>query len=537
MDQFCAQADEQFRRCACSPRLEALRARERTISQTTGQLADFVDINIQAIEMTTGEVRAMATATAGELEAMRRDDQSQSATALQNITDVLTGARQHAALSTAGRLDIAGDISQIFSGNHDFIGVADISQLTGTRLFEQVHAQCIEIARPFCPNQNTLNMVVAAYGMAIEQDCNTVSVAIDTRQLDTMAAVRAVEREMQLARLDTFDAQNATDINECIAQVRRDITQTNVCGPGFVRCLDVTGQFLSASTGNPILSPNFYQLENLINLSHDTDDNHNAQFIIMLERHRAHADRGLSTCRLVADHVWEEFVRQALIEIRQAQIARVRNVRNECLDTLNTCFDENLQNLRDFSGMEEQVLLGSRVELSEALCRRHLDMCVNLYGQPNNLIAHMRSVGTTRIAEGCRGSLQGFVETICMPIGADAQVNGFPWGCRVHPAGLASIAIGDTMVGERTTLFTLLIEHARDHCMRPTYRDEDIPAQVFADVTQVWSDTVSRIRTQLRDTCTGAPHNGTWMPDAHQQSDPAQIPLGQDPPWGWCRRP
>ena len=505
MDQFCAQIDPEFRRCACSARLDSMRDRMRTLRQTTDSLQDFADLNIMAIELGAAEVTAMLTATAGETAGIgaRATDTSASASAIAGISDVLAGARSSgpAAAQVGGRLDIAGDVSQIWMST-DLIGGADIAQMTGARLFEQVHAQCIEIAREMCPNENTLNMVIAAYGMAIEQDCNAISASIDAGQFAAMDSIRMMEREMQLARLDNFDAQNATGINECIAQVRRDITSASACGPGFVHCLDITGRFLNRQTGLPILGPDLVELGQMIDLSGDilrTD--RNMPFIAMIESMRPMASRGLSTCQMIADNVWSEFTRQAIIEIYQGQQSRVRNVRAECLDILNTCFDENLQSLRDFSGLGDQVLLGARVELSEELCHNHLQMCNNLYGGQDVLIAHIQQIGTTRIAEGCLGSLSEFARLLCTPIGSLSHT--FPWGCRI-------LAPGSMHDDNPNSIFRRLENHARDNCVRPSERDSALPVQVLADISEVLSGITTQLQTQLMQECESPAWGGRW---------------------------
>jgi len=532
MDQFCSQINAQFRRCACSPRLENLRAMERSLMQTGSALQSFADLNITAIRLSGAEVTAITSATAGEQAAGQNRDMSPAAQALAGITDVLNNART-TAMATGGTLDIGGSASRIWMDS-DMIGGADIANLSGKALYDQVHAQCAELSMQFCQRPAILQMVVSAYGMLIEQDCNAVLATLDDKNLSAQQATRRTERAMGVARLETHLAHNSTEINECIAQVRRDITDPSACGPNFVHCLDTTGMYLNIRTGAPIYSPNFYRLKNLISLTGDPLlNNQNNSFLSLLERNRPSAQRGLDTCRMVAEDVWTEFKRQTLVEIYQGHQSRIMQVRAECLDTLNQCFDEQLQNLRDFTNFAEQKLAGMRIELSEELCHRHLTTCSNLYGGGEQGLAQlrtlMRGIGTSRIADACQQSLQTFARTMCTPHAGNINNihNEYPWDCRMlAPGGMAETikaegtADGMNDTQGNLTIFGHLYNHALDYCARPSEAqpiDFAMPAKVLADIGEVFDDLTARMRQQLRTTCED-PHfiaPGIWRnPDS-----------------------
>ena len=128
-----------------------------------------------------------------------------------------------------------------------------------------------------------------------------------------------------------------------------------------------------------------------------------------LNRKRTFAERGLETCRDLSDEVWDEFMRQAITEIYQGQQERIRQVKNECLDVVNQCYDIQSQSLKDFSNVKEQLLLGSRLELSEEMCQEKLYACANLYGGGTNgmneLINAMGTITDQQIAQQCQNTL------------------------------------------------------------------------------------------------------------------------------------
>ena len=437
MDQFCSTANDAYRRCICSLKLSEIQSRERALSNASDQLSDFHSLNMAVIDKTAAEVAAMTTATTGEYTQSVTADKSASNAQLAGISEVLSKTKNKS-LSTQGTLDIAGNINEIWATS-DLAGGTNIANLTGEALYNAVHAQCSQMVIDKCPDQSTQTMVVSAYGMYIENDCSMLINDLDKKLTNANATIRKSEREMNLARLENYNAHNSTSINDCIAQVRADITADTACGTDYIHCLDITGRYLNIETGEPIYSPNFYQLESMISLSDDILTNETNRLLVAeLNRMRNYAARGLDTCRDIADAVWDEFMRQAITEIYQGQQERIRNVKNECLDVVNQCYDEQSQSLKDFSNVKEQLLLGSRLELSEQMCREKLETCSNLYGGGSHgmaeLITAMHNITSQQIAKECLATLQDYAHDLCA-VPSNDNLHSYPFAGRVHAPG------------------------------------------------------------------------------------------------------
>lgn len=434
MDQFCATANDAYRRCVCSSKLSEIQSRERALSRASDQLQDFNDLNINVINKTAQEVNAMLSATDGESAQENTIDTSDSAKQLSGISAVLSKTKKHS-LSTQGTLDIAGDINTIWSTT-TLTGGSTIANLTGEPLYNAVHAQCSEMVMERCGQQSTLDMIVSAYGMYIENDCSAIINSLDKKLTAANETIRDTERKMNEARLENYNAHNSKSINDCIAQVRIDITSDSACGTNYVHCLDVTGRYLNYNTGEPIYTPDFYRLSSQISLYGDVLTNETNRLIVAnLNNKREYAKRGLDTCRDLADEVWDEFMRQAITEIYQEQHERIRQVKNECLEVVNVCYDEQSQSLKDFSNVDEQLLLGARLELSEQLCKEKLDTCSNLYGDGSNgmqeLLTAMHNITDAKIAKQCVETLQKYAQDLCAVPGNDT-LHAYPYGCRTY---------------------------------------------------------------------------------------------------------
>lgn len=449
MDQFCATQNETYRRCVCSSKLKDIQNTETLLSQTANNLKDFEDLNIDSISKTSNEVQAMLSATEGE--SAIKIDKSESSTTLQNISNVLNSSKQQS-LSTQGKLDIAGDIKAVWSTT-SLIGGADIANLTGEALFNAVHTQCAELVTASCASSD-LKMVSSAYGMYIENDCAVLENNINAKKTAANATIRSTRHKMQDARLENYDSHNSLNVTDCIANVRKDIISDTACGNGYIHCLDFSGKYLNITTGEPIYSPEFYQIENQISLSGDVlKESENATFITMLNKKRPFAETNLSLCQDNADEVWNEFLRQALVEIYQAQQARVKSVKDECLEVVNKCYTKQSESLQNFSGNDTQISKAITIELTEEMCKEKLDTCSNLYGGGsaglNTLIATMTGINDLTIEQSCSDLLNAFALNICAVEGSDSA-HSYPYGCRKYNIGESRYArvklCNDTLV-------------------------------------------------------------------------------------------
>jgi len=439
MDQFCANQNDTYRRCVCSSRLQQIQDQEKLLSQTSTSLQDFHDFNIDAISKTAAEVKAMQTASAGEQGI--KEDKSNSATTLKNIKSVLANSKQ-SALSTGGTLDIAGDIKSIWKTT-DLIRGYDIATLSGEALYNAVNSQCSAIVSEQC-SASDLKMIASAYGMYIENDCELLATNVKNKTTNANAAIRTSRHEMQDARLENYDAHNALSINDCIAKVRQDITADTACGTNYVHCLDITGKYLNITTGEPIYSTDFYQLENQLSLSGDVLKNSkNSAFVNALNKKQKFAQISLDACRDVSSNVWDEFLRQALVEIYQGQQGRVQNVKKECLQVVNQCYLNKSEILKDFADDASTIASRQTLELSEELCADKLNTCSNLYGGgPEGLdllVSTMAKITDTTIAQECPVLLKQYAEEICA-VPTNDTLHSYPYGCRTYVPGDAMYA-------------------------------------------------------------------------------------------------
>ena len=478
MDQFCANANDTYRRCICSARYDEFRNTENAIDQALTLLAQFQDNNLNAVGLSAAEVNAMYSATEGE-NAIKKDT-SAAGQMLAEINDLLSGRSSSSGVENANATVSAGVLSIDFTSDMDDIwgdsgssifdtdtGV-DLAALTGQELYAEAARQCLEVVADSCENDAVLTMARSAYGIMVTQDCNLYERNINAQKENLEQTVRTAEKYLREARLEEYQSHNSADVNECITNVRNAILTDVACGPNYEKCMDPTGAYINSTTGEPIYSPRLFQLENLIGLSGTVGDvlADNQDFDDFLDEKRIYAQTALDSCRDIADTVWTEFKRQALIEIAQAQDEKLEEVKMSCVSTVAECYDTQSGALRDFDTTTAQYSGAISAAAARQMCQDQVIACASLYGNTEGcefdsnghittgstnggsnvygginssatgmasercgltaLLAFVDTVDTQRINEGCETAVENYLTELCTPTTGD---KGYPWGC------------------------------------------------------------------------------------------------------------
>ena len=473
MDQFCANANDTYRRCVCSGRYNEFRDTESAIDQALGLLAQFENNNLTAVNLSAEEVNAMYSATEGE-QAIKNDT-SGAAELLSEISDLLSGNSRSSSSSTSSSgnsstslgilsVDFTSDMDDIWSNtggsslfdNQDSV---DLSTLVGQDLYSEASRQCLELVEESCENDAVLTMARSAYSIMITQDCNLYEKNIDKQRESLENTIRTAEKYLREARLEEYRSHNSADVNECLGNVRTAILADVACGPNYEKCLDYSGAYFNSTTGEPIYSPRLFQANELILLPGITDNNtagdiigSNPEFNAFLDGKRMFAESALDTCRDISDIVWEEFKRQAIIEIAQAQDEKIEEVKMSCVDTMAQCYDTQTGALQDMDTTTAQYSGAISAYAARSMCADQVIACASLYGDtegcefdgngrltagnsPNandrcgltELLKFVDSVDTVRIAEGCETAIDNYLTDLCTP---ETGEIGYPWKCR-----------------------------------------------------------------------------------------------------------
>ncbi len=541
MDQFCAGSNESYRRCYCSNTFRDFRDKEDALDAATTLLAQFENNNLNAVTLSAEEVNAMYTATAGE--AAIKNDTSGAAALLSDIGDLLSGKKKasdtrNTLTSLSGlSVDFSTDLGDIWGGGSatslfNDSSVADLSTMEGVELYNNAHNQCMQLVGASCDAGAVRNMAKSAYIILITQDCNAYQKKIDAKAEQVKSTVRTAEKYLREARLEEYRSHNSADVNECLDKVEAALTQPTACGTDYVKCLDYSGVYINTTSGEPIYSPRLFELNGIIILDGSSDVlTQNPQFNQFLDSKRVYAKTALESCRDLADTVWTEFKRNALIKISQAQDEKIEEVKMSCVSTMKDCYDTQSGALKSFDDTTAQASGALAARASSAMCADKVEACAALYRTGSEakcqvdtttnriknasacglgaLINFVDTVDEVRVAEGCGTAVENYLKQICTPSTGD---EGYPWNCRLREFG--SINEGKnwdkTNVSNDMTLAQMVVNYAIENCIGNDATS--LPAsesRIQADIVRQFSGLQEELEGVLSEKCTE--QDGFWF--------------------------
>ena len=527
MDQFCAAANDTYRRCFCSERFTEFRDTELALDEAKVLLQKFEDNNLNAVDKTAAEVNAMYTATVGE--AAIKNDVSGAQSILNEIGDLLSGKKKPGQKEESESMDLAsldftvnvddiwGSSNSLFNVNEDNTSIAD---LEGKALFNSARKQCLELTKDSCNSDAVLNMSISSYDIMITQDCNLYEKKIDSQREAVMKTVRQAEKILREARLEEYRAHNSADVNECITKVKAALLQDTACGEDYKRCLDYSGAYINQTTGEPIYSPRLFEMNKLIELEGATGNldvlGQNKAFNEFLDSKRVFAEKALDSCRDIADTAWTEFKRSALLEIAQAQDEKIEEVKNSCVETMKECYDTQSGSLKSFDNTQSQYTGALAASAARAMCADKVTACAALYS--NNatdckfdgngkftgkdqsacgltaLINFVSTVDNIKMNEGCAEALTNYVtKDLCVPLSGEAD-RAYPWGCRNMT---------------QSDLRRSIEARADEYCVNFEIENNKYTGSDAVTVTNLIADVEAELALMFSDECTKM--GGIWM--------------------------
>ena len=256
--------------------------------------------------------------------------------------------------------------------------------------------------------------------MAIEQDCNTVQTALESKQKDLRAAVRESGAMLDLARIENRNKHNSDNMATCIGNVEAAVLSEEVCGANYHKCLD-NGEFIDVTTGAPIAGvARFYELQDILKFNPNKDnidqklaqnpDNRN--FVKNFEsKTKKFAEPALDKCTEIADTVWAEYLDKALLDIYYAQKSKVQTIKTGCLDFISSCYDDRetaitaaMAELID--GTTEISLLPDKIVLTREMCNNYIESCNNMFDNTNIIAEYIDHQTDTDTTAACRAVVQ-----------------------------------------------------------------------------------------------------------------------------------
>lgn len=349
MDEFCANKDAQLKRCACSARVNEFDTTKKQLANVEDKLMEFSQ-RLLTVNLDKEDAAAINIATEGET-AFDIKDKSESKKMLDSIAKKLNTSfddsnfnQDLAAISLSLNMDAAFD-------NVDSLAGASTTTKAGTALYTAALPVCREMAAEVCTPQD-LSIVESGYQMTIEQDCNTVSKSYQTQVDKAREQVLESSALLDMSRLDIHQKRNSDDILTCKSKMLEMLTDTTVCGTDLIKCLDTTGRYIDPSTGEAFLTVNLIDLNKLIVRPTGGDTwaktTGNEKFVSYLNSKKKFLEPAMEKCQDIADTVWDNFMEDALGQIKLAQDKKLEEVRQSCTTLTTQCLADTAESIEEF---------------------------------------------------------------------------------------------------------------------------------------------------------------------------------------------
>lgn len=379
MDEFCANKDSQLKRCACSSRINEFDGTKKNLANVDEKLLDFSQ-RLLTVNMDKEDAEALYKPTEGEL-AYATEDTSASKKMLDEIAKKLNTSFNDSnfdqnlnAISLSLNMDSAFDTVDSMAG-------ASTTTKSGTDLYVSALPVCREMAMEVCSSDD-LSIAESSYQMAIEKDCNTVKKSYQTQVDQAREQVFESGALLDMSRLDIYQKRNSDDILTCKRKMLDMLTDSTVCGTDMGKCLDTTGRYIDPTTGTAFLTTELANLATLISRP-DTGQTWrtapgNDRFVTFLNSKKKFLEPAMENCQNISDYVWDEFVDDALAQIKLAQDAKLDEVRQSCTTLTTQCLDETYDSITEFDARALSIFGVAADQTVNAMCADVQTACTAL---------------------------------------------------------------------------------------------------------------------------------------------------------------
>ena len=423
MDEFCANKDTTLRRCACSSRIHEFDGIKKQLTDVEDKMVEF-NQRLLTVGMDKEDALAINTATEGEL-AFSQTDTSDSEKLLQKITQTLNNSGDSKIANNLSSISLDLDMESAWDTVDATAGISTTAK-SGLALYNAAQPVCVEMAQEVCSAEE-LDIAERSYKLAIQNDCNTVSKAYSSQYNKTIDKVHESSALLDMARLNAHQQRNSDDILTCKRKMLEQLSDTSVCGENLYKCLDITGQYIDPSTGDAFLSTDLINLTKLLTVPGDETKwskvPDNKPFVNFLNSKKMFLETATEQCQDLADVVWNEFIDDALAQIKLEQNAKLESIRRSCVTLISQCKTNASKSLEDFDIRSLSTFAIAADATVNTMCNDIQEACIALVNDSTDwesgLAGMSQDISTDNMLENCMTVGKTCILQKCTGIGGD----------------------------------------------------------------------------------------------------------------------
>lgn len=349
MDSFCMLDNDSGGRCICSDKnaeYDDILAQIEALDLQSYQMATY---GVERIEM--GEAADVAIANANAVAQSIMDDTSKE--------------------KEKKSLDLTSWLSPVDFSSEDVF--ADTGMLQnpiegkeGDALYQASNQICVQ-QMPECASE--LSMLQLMYAQQIRSDCTAYENSLKQQKNASAQKLYAAEQALREAALEQYQSANKYDLGQCTVEFKNCMISTGGCGEDFSGCASIAAFDSTSTRGNKKAST--YEIQGTV-----TSIEIQASTYDILLSKKPLCESVTKQCQLVADQVWDTFLKEVAPQVKSAELIAEDNARQNCIGNISSCFQQACKDTMDPNDPDGSYdLCLTRPETMLNLCQVPLNAC------------------------------------------------------------------------------------------------------------------------------------------------------------------
>ena len=239
----------------------------------------------------------------------------------------------------------------------------NFSGSVGDKLRAEMHDICIE-KLPECKSQLTL--ITNLYSQKIKSDCVAYENALSVKNQEAKERRADAKKAVRTAALEQHKASNKYDLGQCVAEFTSCMKTDTTCGDDWTGCIDNLGYD----------KMNGKKVERVVVSGENSSVSIAKSTMNVLESKKIVCEGVTNQCVSVKDKVWTAFLKNAIPDIKSAELLAESNARTSCLTNITNCFVKACKDNIDEKNPDSYDFCLTRPESVKSMCRVEIEPCL-----------------------------------------------------------------------------------------------------------------------------------------------------------------
>ncbi len=349
MDSFCMLDNDSGGRCICSDKN----------AEYDDILAQIEALDLQSYQMATYGVERIEMGDAADVAIANANAVAQS---IMNDTSKEEEKKSLDLTSWLSPVDFSSD--DVFADTGTL--QSPIEGKEGDALFSASNQICVQ-QMPECESE--LSMLQLMYAQQIRSDCTAYENSLKQQKNASAQKLYAAEQALREAALEQYQTANKYDLGQCTVEFKNCMVTTGGCGDDFSGCASIAAFDSTSTRGNKKAST--YEIQGTV-----TSIEIQASTYDILLSKKPLCESVTKQCQLVADQVWDTFLKEVAPQVKSAELIAENNARQNCIGNISSCFQQACKDTMDPNDPDGSYdLCLTRPETMLNLCQVPLNAC------------------------------------------------------------------------------------------------------------------------------------------------------------------